>query len=92
MSSDPKALKKLARSTVASLETAFPGYDFTDEQKSDVKKLIESTLEEAVKQAALAHREATARCCGTEADMAHKINEASRRKTDLLVSNLMNLR
>jgi hypothetical protein len=85
-------LKQVSDQTLAALEAAFPSYSFSEEQKRALSEVIEAALVDTVDEAAKAHRQATMQCCGPEADMAHKITEESKRQTDLLISNLMNLR
>ena len=86
------SLREVTDDTVAALEKAFPDLEFSADQKAEVASLIEDALRETVSHAAKAHQQATAQCCGPEADLAHQINQESKRATDLLVSNLMNLR
>lgn len=86
------SLKDISAKTLTAVEREFPSYSFSDEQKKAVSEAIEAALAETVDEAARAHRQATVQCCGPEADMAHTINEEAKRQTDLLVSNLMNLR
>lgn len=86
------SLEKIANSAVRKLVKSFPGYDFTDEQRDEVARVIASAMRDTVSEAARVHREATVLCCGPEADLAHKIAHEADQQAALLVASLMHQR
>ncbi|MEM7293439.1 MAG: DUF2604 domain-containing protein [Pseudomonadota bacterium] len=86
------SLEVVSESAVAKILTSLEGVSLSDVQKQDITSIVENALREAANQCHQAHNEVTVQCCGHEADMAHKIAEQSRLKTDALISNLMALR
>lgn len=64
-----------------------------DEQKaSQVTKIIEAALVDAINDTSLACHKAVNMCCSADQDMAHKIRDEMERKTQLLTTKLMSMR
>lgn len=64
-----------------------------DEQKtSQVTKVIEAALLDAINDTSLACHKAVNICCSADQDMAHKIRGEMERKTQLLTTQLMSMR
>lgn len=85
-------LDKTARKAAQKIDNALADYDLSDQQKTEILKIIEKSIIKTVEETTDTHREATVICCGPEADLAHKIQEEVERKKQVLISNLMALR
>ena len=86
------SLNNIAESAKVNIESALVGVALTDPQKSELSRIIDDAIRAAADHCCETHREVTLQCCGPEADMAHKIAEEARKKTDVLISNLMAMR
>ena len=64
----------------------------TDSELTEISKIIESALINAVNQSTKNCTEAAVICCGPEADLAHKIAEEVDRAQHVLITNLMAMR
>ena len=86
------ALDKTAQKAARKIDDALADYDLSDEQKQEILKIIEKSIIKTVEETSDMHREATAICCGPEADLAHKIAEEAERKKTALIANLSAMR
>lgn len=86
------ALINTAQNAARKIDEALGDYDLSDEEKAQILKIIEKSMVKTIQEATSQHNEATAICCGPEADLAHKIQEEAERKTKALIANLMALR
>lgn len=86
------ALSKTAQKAVRKIEQALSDYELSGDEKAQILKIIEKSIIRTVEETTESHREATAICCGPEADLAHKISEEVERKKQALIANLMALR
>ena len=86
------ALDKTAQKAAKKIDSALSDYDLSDEQKLQILKIIEKSIIKTVEETSDMHREATAICCGPEADLAHKISEEAERKKKALIANLSAMR
>ncbi len=64
----------------------------TESETAAISKIIENTLIKAVKQSTKSCTTAAVRCCGPDADLAHKITEQVDRTQHVLITNLMAMR
>lgn len=72
--------------------SALSSHDLSADEKAKISQMIHQAMVSAVEKTTQKYNEVTVICCGPEADLAHKIQEEVRRKTTLLISNLMALR
>ncbi len=86
------ALTNTAQNAARKIDEALGDYDLSDEEKAQILKIIEKSMVKTIQETTSQHNEATAICCGPEADLAHKIQEEAERKTKALIANLMALR
>ena len=86
------ALEKTARKAAKKIDAALTDYDLSEDEKGAILKIIEKSIIRTIEETTDSHREATAICCGPEADLAHKIQEEVERKKEMLIANLMALR
>ena len=86
------ALDKTAQKAAQKIDNALSDYDLSDEQKLEILRIIEKSILKTVEETSDMHREATAICCGPEADIAHKIAEEAERKKAALIANLSAMR
>ena len=86
------ALEKTAQKAAKKIDAALTDYDLSKDEKSAILRIIEKSIIRTVEETTDSHREATAICCGPEADLAHKIQEEVERKKEMLIANLMALR
>ena len=86
------ALDKTAQQAVQDIHDALTGIDLSDQHKQEILKIIQQSILETVEETSDMHREATAICCGPEADLAHKIAEEAERKKTALIANLSAMR
>ena len=84
-------LKKIADDTLDAISTTL-GNELSESQKQQISTIINQALMKSVTNATATHREAVIICCGSEADLAHKIAEETNRATVALVANLMSMR
>ena len=86
------ALTKNARKAAQKIDDALADYDLSDSERDAILKIIEKSIVKTVEEAASEYQEATLRCCGPEADLAHKIAEEVERKNRALIANLSAMR
>ena len=86
------ALEKTAQKALRKIEEALSEYDLDDEDRARVLKIISKSLIQTIEETTDSHQQASAICCGPEADLAHKIEEEMERKKTALIANLMALR
>ena len=85
-------LEITAHNAVSEIGEALDEYELSEQQKADILRIIGDSLVRAADEMSRVHREATAICCGPEADLAHKIEEEVERKKKALIANLSALR
>ena len=86
------SLDTIANQTLERIDAVLADAELTQDQRDQLARLVHASMRKVADQCCEAHREVTVQCCGPEADLAHKIAQEARQKTDLLVSNLMSLR
>ncbi len=86
------ALSKTAQKAVRKIDKALDQHNLSDQEKSEILKIIGKSLLRTVEETTETHNQATVFCCGPEADLAHKIEEEVERKKQALIANLMALR
>ncbi len=86
------ALIDTAQKAARKIDQALADYDLSEEERTQILKIIENSMVKTIKETADSHNEVTVVCCGPEADLAHKIQEEAERKTQALIANLMALR
>lgn len=86
------ALEKTAQKAVRKIEEVLAEHDLGEDTRRQIMKIVRKSLIKTVEETSETHREATAVCCGPEADLAHKIQEEADRKIAALISNLQAMR
>eukprot|EP00494_Astrolonche_serrata_P002466 UN02472 len=74
------SLNQISENAVNAIADALAEAGLSDTQKSEVARIVSNAMRDAAHHCRDVHQEATVQCCGPEADMAHKIAEASRKK------------
>lgn len=85
-------LSKTAQKAVHKIDKVLDHHNLSDQDKSEILRIIGKSLMKTVEETTDRHNEATVFCCGPEADLAHKIEEEVERKKQALIANLMALR
>jgi len=86
------ALSNTAEKAAKKIDEALADYDLSDQEKSEILKIIGKSLVKTIEETTEVNREAAVICCGPEADLAHKIEEEVERKKIALIANLTALR
>ena len=84
-------LKKITDDALDAINTTLGG-ELSESQRLDISNIIKQALVRSVESASTTQREAIIVCCGSDADLAHKIAEEANQATVALIANLMSMR
>ena len=86
------SFKTVTDDTLAEIKRVLAESELTPSQADEIRSILESSLIQTVEQCSKIDRDTAVQCCGPEADLAHKIAEEMKLKTDALISNLSSMR
>lgn len=78
-----------AEKTTASIVSILSQYDLSNEEKEQIKKVVCTSLTNAVETTTDDHLSTTVSCCGPEDDLAHQIRNEINLKKKVLIANLL---
>ena len=84
-------LEKLSNRVTQELDTAL-SVDLPAAEREAILDIVRRAMLDASSRTTREMKEAAVVCCGTEADLAHKIQEQMDKKRNLLIANLMAMR
>ncbi len=76
-------------SITASIVSALSAHELSDAEKQKISEIIQSSLLSTVEKTTDHHLETAVKCCGPEADLAHKIRHELNLKKNALIANLL---
>ncbi|MGI9317739.1 MAG: hypothetical protein ACR2QW_10430 [bacterium] len=86
------SLKTVADSTLDEIKRVLADSEMSLSQSDEIRSILENSLKQTAEQCCEINSDTVVQCCGPEADLAHKISEEMKLKTDILISNLSSLR
>ena len=85
------SLDTISETAILQLEQAIP-VDLTKSDRDKILQILQHAMVDTVEQSTEIQREKVVRCCGPEADLAHKMEEELNLTKIALISNLNALR
>lgn len=86
------SFKTVTDNTLDEIKRVLAESEMTPSQSEEIRSILESSLKQTIEQCRKFNSDTAVQCCGPEADLAHKIAEEMRLKTEVLISNLSSMR
>ena len=86
------SFKTVTDNTLDEINRVLAESEMTPSQIEEIRSILESSLKQTVEQCCKINSDTAVECCGPEADLAHKIAEEMKLKTQVLISNLSSMR
>ena len=86
------SFKTVTDDTLDEIKRVLADSEMTPSQSEQIRSILESSLIQTVEECSKINSDTAVQCCGPEADLAHKIAEEMKLKTDVLISNLSAMR